>query len=470
MDFRSCPILFIDDESQVLVSYQLAFQALGFKQVTICQDPLEALDKIRESKPSMIVLDIHMPGRSGDELLEDIGLEYPDIPIIMLSGVNDVRVAVDCVKKGAVDYVVKPVNIDNLVSRMIKAMESRELVSECRSIRDSIFAKELRSPESFAGVITRDKQMFNIFQYLEAIANSSQPLLITGETGVGKELIARAAHEVSARQGRFVAVNAAGLDDNMFSDTLFGHVKGAFTGAASEREGVMERASEGTVFLDEIGDLPIASQVKLLRLLQEREYVPLGADAPRHSGARIILATHVNLEQAIRDGAFRKDLFYRITTHLVRVPPLRERQEDIHPLLDHFLTLAAKELGRPRPTYHPELVNLLKTYHFPGNVRELGAMVYQAVSQHESRMLSAKTFIEHMESRCGKTVQPPVDDQDPELEEFLTRLTNFPSLKETGSVLVKAAMRKANQNQSLAARLLGISPPALSKRLRKKEE
>jgi DNA-binding NtrC family response regulator len=326
--------------------------------------------------------------------------------------------------------------------------------------------KSARPHPAFSHIITQNREMHSIFQYLESIALSRQPILLTGETGVGKELFAQAIHTLSEVTGQWVVVNVAGLDDVMFSDTLFGHARGAFTGADRNRKGLIETAAEGTLFLDEIGDLPQPSQVKLLRLLQNGEYMPLGEDQSRYCRAHIVAATNRDLWILQRKGHFRKDLNFRLRTHHVHLPPLRERADDIPPLVDHFLVEAAKEFNKRKPTPPKELYTLLQTYTFPGNVRELRSMIYDAVSRHRAKVLSLDVFKEHMdrENGGGQTASPPLADLD-EAAPF-RGFQELPSIKEMTRMLVAEAMRRANGNQSIAARMLGISQPALSKRLK----
>jgi DNA-binding NtrC family response regulator len=284
-----------------------------------------------------------------------------------------------------------------------------------------------------------------------------------GESGVGKELIAKAVHTLSGCRGQLVAVNVAGLDDNVFADTLFGHMRGAFTGADQPRRGMIEEAADGTLFLDEIGDLSIASQVKLLRLLQEGEYFPLGSDRPKRLKARVVVATHQELSLKQAAGTFRRDLYYRLCTHMVHVPPLRERKGDLQPLLDHFLEDAARALGKKKPTPPRELLQLLATYSFPGNIRELKSLVYNAVSVHRDRVLSMDTFLKTIGRPETKQHHDDVKGSEQNLYAGLERL---PTFGEAAELLVEEAMSRANGNQTIAARLLGISQPALSKRLK----
>jgi DNA-binding NtrC family response regulator len=253
-----------------------------------------------------MLLDLSMPHISGGELLSLVNKDFPEVPIIIITGSNDVETAVACMKSGAFDYMVKPVEKSRLISGVKRAIEIRELQRENRLLRARVLLGEMEHPEAFSEIITDSEAMRSIFQYIEAISNTSQPVLITGETGVGKELVARAIHRLSNRKGDFVPVNVAGLDDNIFADTLFGHKKGAFTGADQPRSGMIEQASGGTLFLDEIGDLSPASQVKLLRLLQDGEFFPLGSDIVKHSDARVVVATNQNLQAFRNQGGFAR--------------------------------------------------------------------------------------------------------------------------------------------------------------------
>ena len=457
-------VLLVDDEAPWLRSLRLTLErSAGITNITTCQDSRAVMELLEQSEIGLVLLDLNMPHLSGDQLIGMIAERHPEIAVIVISGMNQIESAVNCIKQGAFDYFVKTVEEDRLVSGILRAIRMLELERQNREMSSRMLSGELKHPSAFAGIVTTDRTMHAIFSYIEAVALSTEPLLIMGESGVGKELIAKAAHTLSGCQGQLVSVNVAGLDDVVFADTLFGHMRGAFTGADQPRRGMIEEAADGTLFLDEIGDLSIASQVKLLRLLQEGEYVPLGSDRPKRLKARVVVATHQNLSLKQENGTFRRDLYYRLCTHMVHVPPLRERKGDLPPLLDHFLEEAARILGKKKPTPPRELLQLLATYSFPGNVRELKALVYNAVSVHRDRVLSMDTFMKTIIPQETKQSQPVVTRPEKNLFAGLERL---PTFGEAAELLVEEAMSRANGNQTIAARLLGISQPALSKRLK----
>jgi transcriptional regulator with PAS, ATPase and Fis domain len=305
--------------------------------------------------------------------------------------------------------------------------------------------------------------MHSIFLLVESIAKTNEPVLIIGETGVGKYLIAKTIHDVSGRQGPFIDTNVAGFDDTMFADSLFGHKKGAFTGAGESRLGLIDQAKGGTLFLDEIGDLSMPSQVKLLKLLDTREYYPLGSDLAKRCDARIVVATNRALDKLMDSEQFRKDLYYRLSTFEIRIPPLRERKEDLPLLVEYFLQEAVKELERKKPSVPHELLPLLKTYHFPGNIRELRSMIFDAVSKQTSPILSLTPFKEAVGVNAPR-------DSDSRPERLLSFGEELPTTKQAVELLIDEALKRAGGNQSLAAGLIGISHQALNKRLRRKRK
>ncbi|MBK5275099.1 MAG: sigma-54-dependent Fis family transcriptional regulator [Desulfuromonadales bacterium] len=459
-------VVLVDDEQDILFSYEVMLQGAAIDNVLTCSDSRNLLPLLAEKEAGVVILDLQMPHISGTELLAEITANYPQVPVIIVTAANQLETAVACMKAGAFDYQVKPVEINRLVAGVRKALEMNSLRREISSLRESLLTGRVRNLDAFAAILTRNPKMQSVFSYLEAIAVTDQPVLITGETGVGKELVARAIHMISGVAGEFVAINSAGLDDLMFADTLFGHRKGAFTGAGETREGMVARAAGGTLFLDEIGDLSTTSQIKLLRLLQEREYHPLGADRPIASRARIVVATNQNLECLITGGAFRKDLYYRICAHQVEIPPLRDRREDIPLLLEVFLDEAAQALRKEKPSYRPELLSHLSVYRFPGNVRELKAMVFDAVTRHSGGNLTPAAF----QKTIGAKLTSPSSDTAPSgvpVRDFAVT-GRFPTLKEMDQYLIDEALNHAKGNQGAAAALLGLTRQALNKRLCRK--
>jgi DNA-binding NtrC family response regulator len=463
--YPQLPVLIVDDEMQTLNSFDFVLRSASMNHTIRCQDSRKVMAIFSSQEIEVILLDLSMPYVSGEELLTMVTRDFPEVPVIVITGSNDVETAVRCMKSGAFDYMVKPVEKSRLISGVRRAIEIRELQRENKWLKAQVLSDKLEHPEIFSEIITNSPVMKSIFQYIEAISLSPQPVLITGETGVGKELVARAIHRLSRRPGAFVPVNIAGLDDNVFADTLFGHRKGAFTGADQTRGGLVEQASGGTLFLDEIGDLSPASQVKLLRLSQDGEFFPLGSDVAKRSDARVLVATNQDIEALQSSGRFRKDLFYRLCAHHVHLPPLRERREDLPLLTDYFLETASQTLGKKKPTPPGELFALLSTYHFPGNLRELKSMILDAVSSHKSGKLSMEVFKSYIRQK-----HPTFDIDSKQLPSGQVSLLSFsepfPTFKQAEQSLLAEAMKRAKGNQAIAAQMLGITRQALNKRLK----
>lgn len=457
------PILMVDDERLQLIGLDTMLRSNGFNNIICCNDSRQVASIVSDRQIELILLDLFMPDISGEEILMDIRRDFPDLPVIIITGENTTEMTVKCIKSGAFDYLVKPVEEGRLLTSVKRAIEFKELQKENVSLKSQIFSDTRYVPDAFSEIITQHPRMHAIFQYAQAIAPSPMPVLITGETGVGKELLVEAIHALSDVKGELVKINIAGLDDTMFNDTLFGHLKGAFTGAETARSGLIEQAKNGTLFLDEIGELPLPSQIKLLRLLQSREYYPAGSDSPEFSHARVIAATNLPLEAMYHSTTFRKDLYYRLQTHHIHIPPLRERLEDIPILFEHFMAQASNMLNKAKPTAPEELYILLATYHYPGNIRELQSMVYDAASKHTSKKLSTASFKLHMQRNGflpdniaqGSAAKPPLS----------ILCDRFPTLKETEHWLINQALKRSKGNQSIAAHLLGISRQALNRRL-----
>ena len=457
-------VLLVDDEQDALDTFSLILRTAGIEGITTLNDSREVLPFLAERGAALVVLDLSMPHISGYELLLKIREDYPDISVLISTAANDVDTSVKCIQHGAVDYLVKPVEKSRFIAAVRKILQMTELRSEAARLAGYLLDGNLKHPEAFISIITKNKKMIDIFRYAEVIACSRHPVLVSGETGVGKELIAKALHAISGCKGEFVAINVAGFDDAMFSDALFGHDRGAFTGADNRRGGMIAQAANGTLFLDEIGDLSEASQVKLLRLLQEETYYPLGSDVPRKSLARIVAATNRDMQQLVQMKKIRKDLYYRLCGHHIQIPPLRERQEDIPLLMDRFLEDAAASLNKKKPTPPPELAPFLMTYPFPGNVRELQAIIFDAVARHTSGVLSLRVFKDlagKLRPLTPEAVPGPQGATVPDLS-----LNPFPTLKQVESFHIREALRVSGGSKNTAAFLLGISRQTLYKKLK----
>ena len=463
------PVMMVDDEAQAINSFEMTLRSANMNNFIRCHNSRDVMPLLSSQEIEVMLLDLRMPQLSGEELLPMISAGYPEIPVVVVTGSNDVDTAVKCMQLGAFDYILKPVEKSRLIGGVKRAVELRELQRENQLLKAHVLSDRLERPEAFSNIITTSTQMRSIFQYIEAVANSPRPVLITGETGVGKELIAKAVHNLSNRKGAFVPVNVAGLDDHVFADTLFGHKKGAFTDAREVRNGLIEQAAGGTLFLDEIGDLSTTSQVKLLRLLQEGEFFPLGSDVAKRSDARIVVATNQAIDALQSSGQFRKDLYYRLCDHQILIPPLRNRREDLPALTAHFLEKASKTLGKKKPTPPAELITLLSTYHFPGNIRELESMIFDAVSSHTSGKLSMDLFKAHISKKPPVAAAGGVDSSR-ERGDLIRFSHQLPTLKQIEQLLIDEALRRAGGNQSIAALSLGISRQALNKRLKKAEQ
>ncbi len=458
----SAPVLIIDDDAVMARSCQAMLRAGGIDETYPCTDAREALDMIRRLSPGAILLDLTMPYVSGQDLLRQITRETIPVPVIVFTGDPSAETAVECMRGGAFDYLIKPVDPTRLVHTVRRALEMTDLRREYDGFRRRVFANEIECPEAFSDIVATSAAMRRLLQYADTIAHTKWPVLITGETGTGKDLLARAIHRRSGRTGEFVAVNAGGIDSQLFADALFGHVRGAYSGADRSRPGAIASAQGGTLFLDEIGELQPASQVKLLRLLEQGEYCPLGSDVVKHSDARVIVATHRDLRALMDAGAFRADLFYRLQTHQLHVPALRDRPEDINVLASHFVRKAAESLGTNPPELAAEALELLRTHQFQGNVRELQGMISDAVCKCTSGTLGPEEFLARLSPQRSIAAPAATSGLGP-----FANMVQLPTLADAEKLLVEEAMRRGHGNQTVAARLLGITQSGLSRALKR---
>ncbi len=372
---KRAKILVVDDDSVVLKAVTQILQREGYQVVSI-DDPVEGLAAAKDPSIDVAVLDIKMPNLSGMDLLRAIKVERPEVEVIMMTAFATVETAVEAVKAGAYDYLTKPFeNIDEVSLTVAKAAERKALKDRTRTLEEALTARS-----QFEDLIGQSSQMRSVFKLVETVSHSTATVLIQGESGTGKELVARAIHFHSARKDKpFVAVNCSALSETLLESELFGHVKGSFTGATGNKKGLFEAADGGTIFLDEIGDVPPATQVRLLRVLQEGEVKRVGANEPVKVDVRVIAATHVDLSRAKEQGKFREDLFYRLNVITVDLPPLRDRPEDVPLLAHHFLKVYAQKAGKKVSGFTSRAMEALTCNRWTGNVRELENVIERAV-------------------------------------------------------------------------------------------
>jgi DNA-binding NtrC family response regulator len=431
-----------------------------FHNVTCCSEK-ESVEYMGEN-PALIVL-FEQIFRDTYNLILNIRSSFPKAQIIVITHGADTEAVVEYMRLGIYDIFSVPFDLERFLMSAIRATERSMLIGTLEAFMGRSGATKIKAPDAFKHVITKNQAMLSIFIYLEEIASSRHPVLITGETGTGKELVAQAIYKLSGLEP-YVAVNIAGIDDSIFSDTLFGHRKGAFTSADTNRDGLLLKVINGVLLLDEIGELSEQSQIKLLRLIQENCFYPLGTDTPVMIQTKLILATNKNLEAEASAGRFRRDLYYRIKTHSVNIPPLRERMEDLPLLALHFVNKAAAGLNKAAPAVTAEILSLLNTYTFPGNVRELESMVNDAIAVHKGGTFSSKIFLKHI-----RNTQSGFGDTKGETLDFEFFFEGFPTLKECVDYLIARALERTGGNQAQAAKLLGITRQALNKRLLNKQ-
>lgn len=419
-----------------------------------------------ENKSIIFIVDDDSYNYQSDSVIGFFKKTYPHSDSILISSKTDLKEVVQKIKVGITDFIPRPINRRAFLHTLKKLIKQIITQKKWVSPDCDLSSRPLEKPEVFSNILTKSAKMKNIFHYIERIAGSPKPVLITGECGTGKELIAQVIHKWGQRIGKLVSVNTAGLDDTMFSDTLFGHEKGAYTGASGSRKGLIENARGGSLFLDEIGDLDWRNQIKLLRLIQEGEYFPLGSDMPRRTNARIITATHHDLRRGVFEGSFREDLYYRLSCHVLRIPPLRERKEDIQLLTERFIGDTAGQLGIKPPDPDDSFIELLMGWHFPGNIRELQAIIFDAVCRCRTNRLEGEYLKSYMENQ--REFAKPIGSSvfhNGEIKWYGT-IPNFREVKES---LIESALEQNGGNQSKAATALGISQASISKYCKSKK-
>lgn len=445
-------ILLIDDDPRVRTSLKMVLEPIY--DILEASDGQEGLDAFRQDEPDLILLDVILPGTDGLAVLQTLRMESKITPVIMLTGTKSVKTAVDAMKLGAADYLSKPFDVDELRIVIDRVLNSSELEREVKQLRAQVVQRY-----AFHNLIGKSQGMQEIYSKIEQVADSRTTVLITGESGTGKELVARALHYNSSRRERpFVALNCAALPETLIESELFGHEKGSFTDATARRVGQFELANTGTLFLDEIGDLSPVTQAKLLRVIQEREFTRIGGVQPIKVDVRIVAATNKNIDELVRKGQFREDLYYRINVIALFLPPLRERGEDIPLLAKHFLEKRLEAERRPPIEFGRDALELLSRYSWPGNVRELQNFVEQAIiwSQH-----AAQITPEHLPTLI-KTDSRSTSLRD---DTLAGRMSLEKAVMEFERDIILDALKRTNHVQTHAANLLGISRRMLKYRM-----
>lgn len=444
-------ILIIDDEEtqrNVLSGY---IEKKGYKIYSAASGN-EGINFVRNYTIDIILSDFKMPDKTGLEVLEEVKKINPEISFAILTAYGTIENAVKAMRLGAFDYISKPVDLDELDLMIERIIENQNLKSEIQSLKS-----QLKEKFKFETFISNSPKMDEVLSLASRAADSKATILITGESGTGKEVLAKAIHYSSSRKDKpFVAVNVSALPETLLESELFGHEKGAFTGAEKSKKGRFELADKGTIFLDEIGDIPLNIQVKLLRVLQEHQIEKLGGTETLNIDVRIIAATHQNLEEKIKDGSFREDLFYRLNIISINIPPLRERREDILPLTDYFVKKYCLENKKEAMELSKEVVDYLMKYNFPGNVRELENIIERAVVLSRSKVIAQSDLPISIKGYKGESEIPE-----------MRKGSLIDQVEELEKKLIFDALKEADGNQSLAGRILGITERNLRYKLQK---
>ena len=410
MSEHSGSILVVDDEPAIRESLEILLSDANYK-VALAEGGVDGLKKLESDLFDLVLLDVMMPDKNGLEVLEEIGRASPETAVIMITAYGTIENAVRAIKSGALDYVTKPWDNEKLLLDIRNGIQQRKLQYENRELK-----RALKRQSGFANMVGKSERMLKVFDLVSQVAQSRSTVLIQGESGTGKELIAKAIHANSNRSKKaFVTVNSGSLPSDLLESTLFGHLKGAFTSAVASKKGLFEVADQGSIFFDEIGTVGVETQTKLLRVIQEREFMRLGGVDTIKVDARIIAATNVDLKGLVEQGTFREDLFYRLNVISVHLPPLRERKEDIPLLVDHFLKKFSQENDKTFSPVSPEIMRLMVQYDWPGNVRELENLIERAVVLSTSGELSQEVIAPEVRpaSPIRKTNGVPAMDGKP---------------------------------------------------------
>jgi len=446
---RSTAILIVDDDRNHAETSRDALEMVGY-QCDVATSGESGLEKLRARQYDLVLTDLVMSDIDGMQILRRAQEINPFVGVIVFTGHGTIENAVEALKRGAVDYLVKPLNIESLRVRVEKALERQKLLRVNRDLE-----RRLESRFGFQGIIGNSEQMRKVIDLCQQIAETDVGVLITGENGTGKELIARAIHENSLRRKRpLVPLNCAALSPQLVESELFGHEKGAFTGANFQKKGRFEYANHGTLFLDEVGDMPLETQVKLLRVLEDGEITRVGSNEPIKVDVRVISATNRDIEQLMREGEFREDLYYRLKVVTVHLPPLRERRQDIPLVVDHFVKEFSRIYKKPITGIERDALNVLMAYPWPGNVRELKHVIENMVVVSRGETLTVENLPESIQRSETK------------VKTDLQSLVGIP-LKEVERVLIRNTLEQVGGNRHDAAKILGIGERTLYRKVKK---
>jgi DNA-binding NtrC family response regulator len=449
-------ILVIDDDVAVLNYFMILLTQTQRYYVRVLSDSANAFELIDSGQFDAILLDMDMPVVHGREVLKYVKEKHPDVEVIVITGVEDVQLAVESMKAGAYDYLCKPVDDSRLLLVLERALERSQLRGEISKLRDQVNLDGLRHKEMFQSVITQNKSFLRVLQRVDQIAESENYVLIWGESGTGKELIARAIHQISRRRDRpFIAVNAGTFASELFSSEFFGHERGAFTGAIQSKAGFFEKADGGTLLLDEIGELELPVQSKLLRVLQEGEYFRVGSTEKRGSDVRIIACTNKDLADEIEKGRFRRDLYYRLNICSVFLPPLRDREGDVELLANCFLEKHNRTNNKAISLIEQDVIELLEMYDFPGNVRELDNIIAEAVVVETGRTLTRRSLPRYVLNAVSYSRVSAVPSSERK------------SLSEIEAEHIRHMLELTEGNRTAASEILGISRVSLISKIKR---
>ena len=452
-------LLLVEDEAPLRMAVAERLGDLGYEVVQAGSGEA-ALEALAEFAFDIVITDLRLPGVDGADVIEAAVGRYPEIIGIVITGYGTVRDAVDVIKRGAADFVTKPFQFDELKHALDGAIERRRLKSENAWLRE-----QLQQRYSFEGIVGRSQAMRDLFQTLETVARTASTILITGETGTGKEVVARAIHHASPRRAqRFVALNCSAIPENLLEAEIFGHVRGAFTGAIGSRQGRLEQAHRGTLFLDEVGTMSMPLQMKMLRVLQEREFERVGDNQTIKVDVRVIAATNADLGRMVQDGTFREDLYYRLNVIPVTLPPLRDRREDIPLLVQHFLKKFCDEVPRPAMTVSQAAMRSLMTFAWPGNVRQLENAMERAVALSGGRgqveMSDLPGDIQHASSAGDLIPGLSLPDEGLDFDTFISRIEHE---------VIRRALERTGGNKAAAASVLNLKRTTLVEKLKRLE-